>query len=262
MGSGICTACRGWIFRILLLPALLAAGPLFAQVKKPELPRIIAHSPIALFPGATTILKVRGAKLNNATDVSLEGANVPVKVRLTEKKATDVPNGLDAKDVGDSMVVVEIVAPADLAPGLLRLRIVGPEGDASVQLRVVAGSAGIDEKEPNNGFRDAQPIGCGQTIRGGIKEDKDVDTFQFTGRAGLRIGASILAARAGSLLDGVLTLFDGHGSILAINDDADGRDPRLTFALPADGKYFLTVTDANDRGGEWHRYELTLEEAK
>lgn len=256
------TARRGWVLRSLLLPVLLAAGPLVAQVKKPDGPRIVTHSPIALFPGATTMLKVRGAKLNNATEVSIEGANVPVKVRLTEKKTVEVPNGLDAKDVGDSLVVAEVVAPADLALGVVRLGIAGPDGDASVELRVVAASAGSDEKEPNNGFRDAQPIACGQTIRGGIKEDKDVDTFQFTGRAGQRISASILAARAGSLLDGVLTLFDERGSILAINDDFDGRDPRLTFALPANGKYFLTVTDANDRGGEWHRYELSLEDAK
>jgi len=245
-----------------LLPAVLAAGPMAAQVKKPDGPRIIANTPLALFPGATTVLKLRGAKLNNATEVSIEGANVPVKVRLTEKKTVEFPNGLDAKDVGDSMVIAEIIAPADLAPGLLRLSIVSPEGRASVELRVVAAAGWTDEKEPNNGFRDAQPIACGQTIRGGIKEDKDVDTFQFAGRAGQRISASIVAARAGSLLDGVLTLFDEHGSILATNDDAEGRDPRLTFALPANGKYFLTVTDANDRGGEWHRYELTLEEAK
>lgn len=239
------------------LPANLAA-----QEKKKDEPRMIAHTPIALAPGSTITLKVRGAKLSNASEIRVEGGSVPVKVQLKEKKTTEVPNGLDAKDVGDSLVVAEVIAPPNLSPGLLRVSIVCPEGTATGEMRVVAVAGQVDEKEPNNGFREAQQIECGQSVRGGIKEDKDVDTFQFEGRAGQKIVADVLARRAGSLLDGVLTLYDGRGRIVASNDDATGRDPRLALTLPADGKYFLTVTDAQDRGGEWHRYEVTLREAK
>jgi hypothetical protein len=264
MARRLCNAGRGRSGEVgmVLLIVLLAGGFVSAQEKPKDGPRAITHTPLALTPGTTITLKVRGMKLNAAGEVRVEGGNVPVKVQLKEKKTAEVPNGLDAKDVGDSVVVAEISAPADLSPGLLRVSIVCPEGTASGELRVVAASGQIDEKEPNNGFREAQRIECGRTVRGGIKEDKDVDTFQFEGRAGQRIVADVLARRAGSLLDGVLTVYDARGRFLASNDDGAGRDPQLAFALPADGKYFLTVTDAQDRGGEWHGYELTIEEAK
>jgi hypothetical protein len=202
-------------------------------------------------------------KLLTAKEVRIEGANVPVKIELKEKKAAEAPpKGLEVKDVGDSIVTAEITAPATLALGHVSVTIVTADGTATGEIRVASAAGMIEEKEPNNGFRDAQRIELGQTIRGGINADLDVDTFQFAGHAGQKVRASVLAARAGSMLDGVLTLYDERGHILFTNDDAESRDPVLAVTLPADGKYFLVLTDAHDRGGEFHRYELTFEEAK
>ncbi len=244
------------------LLALFAIAPLRAGEQKQEAPKIVLQTPLMLTPGATATFKWRGMKLATAREVRIEGANVPVKVVLKEKKTAEALKGFEAKDAGDSIVVAEITAPAALAIGHVRVAIVTADGTATADMRVASVADSIEEKEPNTGFRDAQRIEMGQTIRGGINADQDVDTFQFAGHAGQKVRASVLAARAGSLLDGVLTLYDERGHILSSNDDAEGRDPVLAATLPADGKYFLVLIDAHDRGSEFHRYELALEEAK
>ena len=93
-----------------------------------------------------------------------------------------------------------------------------------------------------------------------IGGEKDVDVYSFSGHAGKKLGAAIVAERYASLLDSSLMLFDARGQQLATNDDANGRDSALNFVFPSDGKYFLAVTDANDRGSAWHGYELTIKE--
>ena len=100
----------------------------------------------------------------------------------------------------------------------------------------------------------------GKTVRGNISQDKDVDVYQFAGKSGEKIRAEIIASRAGSLMDGLLMLYNAQGVLLAQEDDsATSRDPEVNFTLPADGIYFLVVSDSHDRGGEWRSYELTLQ---
>lgn len=237
------------------------SSALWAQEKKADMPRVIAVSPITISPGTTVTLKVRGAKLSNATEVRFPTAPA-VKVTLKEKKAAEVPAGLDAKDVGDTQLEAEVVLPADLAPGPLGFAVVTPDGPAAAgSVRVRAAAELVEEKEPDNGFREAQPVELGRVIVGGIKEDKDVDVFRFAGHARQKITAEIAAQQSGSLLDATLTLFDAAGQILAVNDDVGAsRDAQLQVELPADGRYFLSVSDAHDRGGAWHNYELSVRE--
>lgn len=239
-----------------LLPAV--AG---AQEKKPDVPRCIAVAPMTVSPGTTVLLKIRGTKLSSATEVRFPGAAALTAV-IKQKKAAEVPNGLDGKDVGDTLVEAEVVIPADCKAGAMAFVVVTPEGDASggsVQVRDPA--TVLEEKEPDNGFSEAQVVEFGRVLKGSIKEDKDVDVFRFAGRAKQRVTAELSASCCGSLLDAGLTLFDAQGQILAMNDDhGKTRDPRVNVQLPADGAYFLSVNDVHDRGGAWHNYELSLKE--
>jgi Bacterial pre-peptidase C-terminal domain len=244
--------------RWLLAVALLAAVHLRAEDQKPDSPRITAIAPLDLIPGQETTLRIRGLKLSNATEVRFPGV---IKAEIKEKKAAEIPNGLDAKDVGDTQLEVKLIVPGDLPAGPLALSIVTPDGTtAPRELRVLDVANCVDEKEPNGSFREAQSIELGKTLRGTIKEDKDVDVFQFDGKTGQRIAAEVFAARGASLLDSALTLLDARGHQLACADDSLTRDSQLTLTLPADGRYFLTVQDAHDRGSAWHGYELSVKE--
>ena len=91
----------------------------------------------------------------------------------------------------------------------------------------------------------------------------DVDVFRFSGKAGQVIIAEVKAARLGSALDSTLMLHDEKGQILATSDDqSDTTDSLLRFPLPSDGNYFLTLIDANDKGGAAHPYQLSVHEEK
>ncbi len=248
----------------MLCVAVIAASTVPAQAEDKQetpKPRITAISPLAVASGSKATLRLRGTKLDGVTEVRFPGAKVAIAVELKEKKKADLPTGMDAKDIGDTQTEVSLTLPPDLPAGPLAIEAVTPDGVTPVrELRMVEAAALREEKEPNGGFREAQPIGFGQVVSGTVKEDKDVDMFTFSGHAQEAIRVEIAAAKRGSLLDPVLTLFDEKARVLATSDDAasDNRDAQLSATLPADGKYFLSIVDANERGTAWHSYELSL----
>ena len=235
--------------------ALLALMPLaFAQEKK-DAPRVIAVAPIFLTAGEKTTLRLRGEKLKDASEVRIAPDSAAV---LKDKKDATVPNGLDAKDVGNTEVAIELTPPAGCTK--LTVQIVTPAGTTEPrEITVLPKAACAAEKEPNNGFREAQIIDPAKPVVGKIDADKDVDVFRFDARAGKPFTARVIAADAGSLLDPILSLYDVAGHFLASADDTAGsRDPVLTFTPKTDGPLCLVITDAQDRGGEWHGYRLEI----
>src|SRR5439155_2829501 len=97
---------------------------------------------------------------------------------------------------------------------------VSTNGESQPQtLTVVPAGALIREKEPNGGFHQAQSVSFGKTIQGVIGEAKDVDVFKFEAKAGTEITAEVFAARYGSLLDSILTLYDDHTHLMSPSDD-------------------------------------------
>lgn len=250
--------------RLVWLGLTLWLGPVAGSARDGDFsnPRICVMTPLGVAAGTTATLKLRGIKLAGATAVVVSNPTQSLPAEIREKKKAEVPNGFDAKEVGDSLVTVEISLPANLAGPTWKLRVLTPEGATQEKvLRVLDGAGWEAEKEPNNGFREAQALPTGKGIAGALSRDKDVDVFTFLGHAHQNFVAEIFAGRAGSLLDGVLTLYDANGQVLASNDDSGvGRDPQLRFKVPADGTYFLAVQDANDHGTPWHAYELTARE--
>lgn len=222
-------------------------------------PAIIAISPVAIAPGAKASLRIRGIKLLDTSEVKFPGAAVTLVVEIKEKKKAEVPNGLEPKDVGDTQVEVVFDVPAELPAGDLAICLVTPHGATVTRtIRVVAPGTVVDEKEPNGGFREAQPIESNHSVRATIANDKDVDVFVFTAPAHGTIEAEVVAARCASLLDPLLTLVDAHGNTLATSDDASGRDAQLSVRNAEGGRVFAVVQDANDRGSAWHSYELIV----
>ena len=91
--------------------------------------------------------------------------------------------------------------------------------------------------------------------------------FCFEGRAGAEIVAEVSARRLNSPLDSVHKLTDASGQQLAANDDYEDKaagltthqaDSRLSIALPADGKYYLHLSDMQHQGGPEYAYRLRI----
>jgi hypothetical protein len=98
-----------------------------------------------------------------------------------------------------------------------------------------------------------------QEVQGAIGQPQDVDVFRVEGTAGQRLTIEVLAARLGSPLDPLLTLYDAEGHILATSDDHGGSaDSRLDVTLPGSGACLIGVVDANGQGSPLHFYRLRV----
>jgi hypothetical protein len=240
--------------------AALALGALsgFADEKKDDAPQIVAIKPLRVLVGEKQIVRLRGVKLKDATAVQ---ATPPLDVKVKEKKDAAVPTGSEAKDVGDQELAIELTVPADFSPKTISIEAIAPAGrTAAREIGVIAKDDEVREREPNNGFREAQPWNNAKPITGSIESDKDVDVFKIDTQAEKPLTIRVIAASAGSLLDPVLTLFDADGHLLATADDADAtRDALLGFVPKIDGPVFLVVSDANDRSTAWHEYRLEVQ---
>jgi hypothetical protein len=246
-------------FALLVLLALLPL-PVYGQRKKPAPPagpKVVVAVPLGARPGATTRLTLRGLKLDAATEVRCQEPKASAK--LLKKGGAPTPDPKEADRVGNTQAEVEVTLPPDCPARTVTVTVLTPAGESPPHALLVDRAPVVAEKEPNDGFRDAQPITPGQEVQGAISHNQDVDVYRFEGKAGQQVVAEILAARYGSALDSFLTLHDGEGHILASDDDSDGSaDSRVELRLPRDGVYYLSVLDANDQGGPAHVYRLAL----
>jgi hypothetical protein len=243
-----------WTLTTLLFAA---AMPSFAQ-EKLEPPRVALASPLAIPAGQTTKVTLRGWKLDETTEVKPSSAEASIKI-LSKGKA-DVPNRQDAKQIGDTQVEIELAAPVGMAAGEISLMLATSHGETAPYALLIGGEHPLAaEKETNQGFRQAQQITIPQIIDGQIQAERDVDVYSFEAAQDQRLLVEVIARRRGSGLDGVLTLYDERGNIMASQDDAaDSPDPRLEVSIPAAGRYFLSMLDAHDCGGPAHPYRLVV----
>jgi hypothetical protein len=239
----------------------LATLPTVAQdKKKPEkkaTPRIVVVVPLGAAPGKLSKLTIRGSNLDKATEVKVAGGTA----KIVSKGPAAVPDKNPDK-VGDTQVVAEVTLDAKLPGGMASLIVVTPDGETLPhKLLVEMTLPVVAEKEPNEGFKQAQEIALPVVIEGMIDRPKDVDVFRFTGKKGQKLTAEVLAHRYGSPLDAMLTLYNAAGQQLAFNDDlaTNTRDARLEVVLPGDGEYFLVLIDAHDSGGPAHAYRLVVQ---
>jgi hypothetical protein len=230
-----------------------------ADPKKPEdmKPKVVVAAPLGLTPGKATKLLVRGLKLDTATEVHLHDPKGTAKI-LSKGKAP-LPNKEkdDVARYGDTQIEIEATLSADYAGPTVTFTVVTPSGESPPHTLFVDHAPVVAEKKPNNSFQKAQPVQLGQTIEGVVNPASDVDVFRFDGKPGQQVVLEIFAARYGSPLDSLLTLYDSDGRIVASNDDVDGTaDSRIETTLPATGAYYVSVVDANDVGSPSNIYRL------
>ncbi len=123
------------------------------------------------------------------------------------------------------------------------------------------------EQEGNNEPKHAQRLTMPIIVNGRMDQAGDADLFRFDGGAGDEIVAEVSARRLNSPLDSRLRLTDASGLQIAANDDFDDKgagltthqaDSYLRARLPADGTYYLELTDAPHQGGPEYGYRLRV----
>lgn len=230
-----------------------------ARAQTPDIPVIKVASPLGVLQNASTKITLRGLKLDDVKEVKCGEGKCTVKI-IGQGNA-NVPNMQDAKKVGDRQVEIELTVPADAPAGELGLTVVTLKGEsAPFQLYVGGEFPVVEEKEGNDGFRQAQAISLPQIVFGSIHGDRNVDCFAFEAATGQRITCEVFADRRGGNLDALLSIYSERGILIASHDDLpDSRDARIETTLPSAGKYFLVLQDAHDLGGQAHAYRLVVQ---
>ena len=127
------------------------------------------------------------------------------------------------------------------------------------------------EKEPNDSIAQAESILMPRMINGRILKSGDQDYYKIQGKAGQAIVAEVRARKLHSPMDSLLRLMDANGKIIAWNDDQDEKedgflthhaDSYLRAKLPADGTYFIQISDSQNAGGEAWAYRLRLSDPR
>ncbi len=253
---------------LLALPIALAAPATSQDKKEPDKkkdppPKVLYAVPLVAKLGEKQKLALRGKGLAAVKDVKVAGAD-EAKVKVLGAKAVGVPANFPGDRVGDSEVEIELELPKDAKPGAVKLTAVGPGGDSNAYTLLVRDELpAVAEKEPNDGFDQAQKVAVPAAIEGTIKNERDVDVFKFEGKKGDKVRIEVQAARFGSPLDALVVLYDANRAVVDSADDTDGTpDPVLKVALPKDGVYYISVIDAHDLGGANFGYRLVVRPEK
>ena len=155
---------------------------------------------------------------------------------------------------------VEVSLPAD-AGETYRASLDLPGGRTNAILLDVDELEEHLEVEPNNAPKQANPASVPSVFNGRIDAPGDVDYWALAVKSGDVFDLEVRAARLGSPLDSVLTLFGPDGKQIAENDNLDKNqsDSRLRLVASADGVYRVRVAERfASRGGPAFAYRLRV----
>lgn len=226
---------------------LLMLSPAFAQ--KPEIKN---HSRLGLRVGRTETLILYGENLTPKEVVVKE----PLRVRIVEAKATDEKN----KSLGSRQLILEITIPKDCPKENFPLTLTQPDGQkAETPVSVVEDTATeVQIRKPAFTTEKAMEIeGTSVAVLGQLDNDR-ADFLRFKSKAGDVWEVSVLGGRALSEIDPILRIRNERRVPLAFSAGLRKRDRRIVFRAPAEGIYFVEITDAENRGGGNIRYRITI----
>lgn len=190
---------------------------------------------VGKLPVVTSYLP-RGGKHGEMVNVQLEGVNLG--------GMTTMPVQIPA--AGQDRVSVVPNTPAGLSMSTLSLE--------ATDL-----SEGV-EAEPNDTLAQATTMASVPgAVSGKIDKRGDIDLYRIKPAAAGTLEFEVFARRLGSRMDSVLRVLDATGKELATNDDADGKDSRLTVTVAAGTEYLVEVRsiDQNYGGDSFYRLEVS-----
>ena len=194
------------------------------------------------------------------TGKELEGAKA---LRFSHPKITAAPVLLPADDFYPAPRPVEgkftVTIPAEVPPGVYEVRSHGYFGLSTARPFVVfpSGSAEILESGDHSTAETALALESENGVLGTLDAGR-FDWYRFAGKKGERLLLEVLAERIDAKGDVLMAVFDAGGRELENSRHHFGRDPFIDFTPPADGDYFVSLSDALYGGGREFFYHLRL----
>lgn len=105
-----------------------------------------------------------------------------------------------------------------------------------------------------------QQIAAPGGFHGRLADPHEEDRFRLTVEPNTPLRFEVFAGRAGTPLDGVLTLYNEQGAALSSADDSPGTtDPVLDFGVPGDATSLIVgIRDLLGRGGDAFVYRVAI----
>jgi hypothetical protein len=112
----------------------------------------------------------------------------------------------------------------------------------------------------NDSIETAEPVRSSPVVVNGTLRGPERDVYRVAGKAGEHRVFEVEARRCGSAVDPVLRILDASGKQLARSDDSPGAglDARIDFTFPAEGSYYVEVTDARFSTQAQNFYRLKM----
>ena len=227
----------------VLLAFVAIVGPLGAAP-----PQIAQFDPLALAPGKTVELAIRGQNLKD-----------PRTLWTTFAARCEFLPAADESSKKGEKLVCRVTVPRDEQVGIGAVRIVTGEGVSNPILVMLDDLPTIAETSDNHAAAQAQRIQSPIAVDGQCDAVQE-DMFRFHADAGQQLSFEIVSQRLGSKLDPVLRLLKADGTEIVRLDDAEGSggDSRFAHSFESDGDYLLAVSDVRHLGGNEYRYRLRV----
>ena len=220
-----------------------------------------------------TRLEPRGAEIGRPFTLTASGRNLGEGARVTSTMPARFTAVAPPQEPGMMMAPGRsasfLVEPrADAAPGVYPVRIETAAGISNILLFALGTFPEVTEAESkpysrpnrNDSIENAEPVQSTPVVVNGTLRGPERDVFRVFGKTGERRVFEVEARRCGSAIDPVLRILDGSGKQLARNDDAAGLelDARIDFTFPAEGYYYVEVTDARFSTQAQNFYRLKM----
>jgi hypothetical protein len=224
-------------------------------------PTVSSVRPAGLQRGTTKTFTVEGRNLAGANFILFDDHGISAKVgqvidlpEETRKARPGVDLGAIVAEGRKQEATLEVTALGDVEPGIHRFRIETPLGTSNMGTLDVGE---FPEVEPKGSPGEVSSVTLPATLVGTIAKPGHVDTYQFEGRAAEEVVFQTVASRLMSKLDSLLVLRGLAGEVLAKAGEYSRQpDSVLTFKLPSDGTYTISITDRNRQGGAAYFYRL------
>ena len=229
-------------------------------------PSVDSIYPAGMERGSTAEFTISGRNISGATEVIFDGPGITAKVT----GVTDVPEKITGPRAGEDLgaqvplgkkqtATLQVAVGHDAWPGVHWFRIKTPLGTTNAKPFAIGTLAEVKRraKMPLDSETPAQMVDLPATLIGTIASPGDEDSYQFHGKAQEEIVFRVQASQLGSALASKLVLRDSSGQVLATAGKSDNRlDAALTYKLPQDGQYTLSITDRNRGGGGGYFYRM------
>lgn len=251
-------------FFAVVLPILACAWQAGAA-DVPTIPPSVAYiSPHGVKRGSTAVFTVDGRNIAGVQWVLFDTPGLTAKVLEVKDVPEEakvmrpgVDTGAAVPEGAKQLAKLELTVASDVELGPHWFRLQTPLGTSNMAVFEVDSLPQVPEVEPNDSPDQSQRVELPATLVGALSSAGDVDTFQFQGQAGETVAFQPIAASLGSPLQSVLELRNSEGAVLAsAGKFSRNPDPVLIAQVPADGKYTVTISDLEKKGGWNYFYRL------